>query len=98
MDGIYLDVGDSDELGLTPVVLSFHKRLLALGIERGFFMFEGGARAMGFVRRTLAEPLPVSPAQSLPITWGEVRLGVEPRWARRPTCGIRSRLSGGRRS
>ena len=85
LDGIYLDVGDDDELGLTPVVLSFHERLLALGIDHEFFMFEGGhsdkpvdrfIRAMEFVGKVLAEPSPVAPRASLPVLWGGVKASI----------------------
>ncbi|HEX29385.1 TPA: hypothetical protein ENG04_04820, partial [Candidatus Poribacteria bacterium] len=81
LDGIYIDIGDKDELGLTPVVLSFHEKLLAFGIDHEFFMFEGGhsdkpvdrfMNAMKFVSKILAQPSSV-PSHVLPTRWGEVK-------------------------
>ena len=86
MSGIYIDVGDKDELGLTPVVLAFHQLLRSFGISHRFELFEGGhedkivertTKMLSFLSNCLASPTTVTVVlskENLAFTWARLKV------------------------
>lgn len=82
---IYIDVGDKDELGLTPVVLAFHQLLKSFGISHTFELFEGGhedkiiertTKMLSFLSKRLTVPTTVtvvSPKYNLAVSWAHLK-------------------------
>ncbi len=85
MKGIYIDVGDRDLLGFKEAADAFHLKLISLGIDHVYDVFEGGhsdngveraVKALSFLSDLLPEskvPSFVKSALSLPSAWGHIK-------------------------
>ena len=85
MKGIYIDVGDDDLLGFKAAADEFHKKLLNLGIEHEYNVFEGkhadkgverAINALTYLSGFLPDPEFPSVVESknkLASTWGKIK-------------------------
>jgi S-formylglutathione hydrolase FrmB len=85
MKGIYIDVGDDDLLGFKAAADEFHKKLLSLGIEHEYNIFEGKHADKGVERAISALmylsgflpdpefPSVVESQNKLASTWGKIK-------------------------
>lgn len=86
MKGIYIDIGDKDLLGFNDAADAFHQKLLDMGIEHEYNVFQGGHSDRGVERAIIAIeflsnllPDPKTPSTvrfkgKFPITWGAIKL------------------------
>ncbi len=85
MKGIYIDVGDRDLLGFKEAADVFHQKLISLGIDHVYDVFQGGhsdngveraVKALSFLSDLLPEskvPSFIKSALNLPSTWGHIK-------------------------
>ncbi len=85
MNGIYIDVGDKDLLGFKEAADAFHQKLISLGIDHIYDVFQGGHSDNGVERavkalRFLSDLLPesksptfIKPNFNVPTTWGNIK-------------------------
>jgi S-formylglutathione hydrolase FrmB len=84
MNGIYFDIGTEDLLGFKDASDTFHNKLLSLGINHEYFIYEGGhsdkgveraIKAITFLSNLLPDPeLPSAVKKgNLAYTWGKIK-------------------------
>lgn len=84
MKGIYIDIGTRDLLGFKESADIFHSRLLSLGINHEYYVFDGGhsdngvdraVRVLMFISELIDTNASSVEINNKTTTWGEIKLG-----------------------